>query len=230
MLKRILLTLVLTAVLSVGLAAPTFAQEGLSGSDDSSSSTTQSGDENENETETETETEDSSMSRHSGRIKDRIAERRAQLEQKIEASKAKRAERLEGRRMELCQKRQTKINQLIQSSSTRAKAKLAVFQKIQQNVKDFYVKKQLAAEGYDAAVAKADQAQADAIAAIDATQALNFDCTAVKDSQPGQAISTTMKARHAALQSYKNAVHDLIVLVKHALQASQPAANDAVKE
>lgn len=229
--KQALVLFALVFTLAIGMATPTFARRGGDDQNVSTSNTSDDSDKTENETEVENEDETEDLSREDRvqKLNERIAERRAELEQKFEARKQKRQEKLEGKRLEVCEKRETRINELIQSSGEKAKKKLAVFQKIEEGVKNFYENKGLSAEGYDAAVENADAKEADAIAAIDAMIGLTFTCDDADGATPGAVIAAAAKARSDALKAYKTAVRELIVVVKQSLEATQ-ASDDATEE
>lgn len=225
MTKKTVLLFTLALMLAVGTGAPAFARHG---NDDNQTTTSNVDDSEENEVENENEVEDEdgfddsdSREDRMNKMNARIAERRAELEQKFEAKKERIKERLAGKRLELCENREERINSLIQSSAEHAKRKLAVFQKIEQGVKNFYEDKGLSADGYEAAVANADEKEAEAIAAIDAMVGLTFSCDSVDGSNPGSVIRQAAHARHDALQSYKEAVRELILEVKQALEATE---------
>lgn len=242
MTKKTLVLFILVFMLAVGMASPTFARRG--GDRDRSNETSQSSDDSDsNDTEDETEVEDENEvdedeveteSHHSRedrlqRFNERIAERRNKLEQKFEERKAKRQEKLEGKRLDICEKRETRINELLQSSAEHAKKKLAVFQRIEEGVKNFYVEKDLNADGYDAAVTNADEKEAAAIAAIDAMAGISFSCDEADGSNPGAVISEAAHARHDALREYKQAVRQLIVVVKKALELAETSTPEATE-
>ncbi len=223
MTKKTVLLFMLALMLTAGVGTPTFARNG---ADEPDTSTSQHDDSDEKEVEAENEVEDSDddglhRSKHLKQLNDRIALKRAEIEKKFEAKKEESKARLEGKRLETCEKREVKINELIQSSSEKAGKKLAVFQKIEAGVQAFYEKKGLSAEGYNAAVANADEKEASAIAAIDAMTGLTYSCDDVDGTKPGQIVASAVQIRRDALKDYKSAVRELIVLVKQALEASE---------
>lgn len=165
--------------------------------------------------------------------KQQIAERKTALQEKMTAAKEARANKLEDRRLATCEKRQAKINSILTRGTDQSRKHLAVFQKIEERVKLFYQNKNLSNEGYDAAVANADEKEAAAIAAIETSTETTFDCANVDGAKPGEAIKDLMKSRHEALKAYRTAVKDLILVVKkgHGKQqnATQPTENEATE-
>ncbi len=149
-------------------------------------------------------------------VKERAETEKQALRERFEAAKESRMNKLEDKRLATCEKRSAKINSIIQKGAEQSAKHLAVFQKIEEKVKKFYVDKNRSADGYDAAVANADAKEAAAIAAIEASTELKFDCENADGAKPGDAVKELMKTRHAALKEYRTAVKDLIQVVKKA--------------
>jgi hypothetical protein len=167
----------------------------------------------------------------SGTQQQRIQERKQELRSRLEQVKADRTTRLEQRRLEVCQKREERINAIFTKGIEQNGKQLAVFQSIEEKVKAFYEAKGLSAEGYDAAVANADEKEAAAIAAIDTSAAMEFDCETTDGQTPGKVIKEAMQARHAALKEYRTAIKDLILVVKKGHgQQHTPAADSSSDE
>lgn len=143
-----------------------------------------------------------------------VDDRKAEIKQRIEAKRAEASTKLADKRLAACEKRQTKVNNIFTKATDRNKKHLAVFQKIEERVREFYATKNLSAEGYEAAVANADAKEAVAVAAIEASSEVTFDCASTDAAKPGAAIKEAMQVRHAALKDYRTAVKDLILVVK----------------
>lgn len=170
--------------------------------------------ETETETETEKSTDDNLTAKMPEAQKQKVEQRKAELKQRLETVKAERATKLADKRLQACEKRQERINNIFDKATERNTKHLAVIQKIEEKVKAFYVAKNLTSEGYDAAVEKADAAEATAVAAIETSETATFDCASTDGTNPGSAIKTAMQARHTALKEYRTAVKDLILVVK----------------
>jgi len=164
------------------------------------------------------------------RQKQRVEDHKTELKDRFAEQKEKRTEKLESKRLETCQKRQDKINSIGTKSTEQNKKHLAVFQKIEQNVKNFYVSKNLSAEGYDAAVAAADEKEAIAVANVETSAEVSFDCATTDGAKPGSAIKELMTSRHAALKEYRTAIKNLIQVVKKAHSDSKPTTEPAKPE
>ena len=149
-----------------------------------------------------------------GEQKQAVDDHKAEIKQRIEAKKAEATAKLADKRLAACEKRQTKVNNIFKKATERNKKQLAVFQKIEERVREFYATKKLSADGYDAAVKNADEKEAAAVAAIEASAEVTFDCASTDAAKPGVAIKEAMQARHAALKDYRTAVKDLILAVK----------------
>lgn len=174
---------------------------------------------------TNTASEDTSVTLTDSQ-KQAVQERKAEIKQRIEAKKAEVSAKLADKRLATCEKRQAKINSIFTKATERNKKHLAVFQKIEERVKEFYTSRSLIADGYDAAVANADAKEAAAVAAIEASTEVSFDCAATDAAKPGAAIKEAMQARHAALKDYRTAVKDLILVVKKHHGQQQNAGTD----
>lgn len=145
-----------------------------------------------------------------------VTDRKAEIQQRLTNMKEARTVRLETKRLEVCQRRQHKINDIVAHGAEQNTKQLAVFQKIEANVKQFYIDKKLSSDAYDGAVANADSAEADAVAAIEVSTETTFDCTTTDGVNPGSIIKEAMTTRHSSLAAYRTAVKDLIVVVKKA--------------
>ena len=136
------------------------------------------------------------------------------LTDRLTAAKEARANKLEAKRLAICEKREARINAIITKGAEQSRKQLAVFQKIEEKVKQFYIDKNLSTEGYDLAVVNADDKEAAAVAAIEASLETKFDCDTTDGAKPGEAIKELVKTRHDALKAYRTAIKDLILVVK----------------
>ncbi len=232
--KYLLFVIALVSVLALGLARPVVAQDG---SDDDTSTSRSDDDtdeldeedevDDEDESESEDFDDDDSLQERQAKIQERIEERQKKLEERFNERRTKIEEKLAGKRLERCERLETRINNLLDRSVERSRDKLAVFQRIEEGVKEFYVNKGLSAEGYEAALANADAKEADAIAAIDAMAEQNFECDEAESSNPGEMISEAAHTRHEALKAYRESIKELIKVVKQALEDSSNSDDDS---
>ena len=153
--------------------------------------------------------------------KQEIEQHKTELKDRFEARKKDVTKNLETTRLDACNKREAKINQILSQGTDQSRKHLAVFQKIEERVEAFYTDKKLSADGYDAAVATANEKEGAAIAAIEASTELTFDCDTTDGAKPGEAVKELMKERHDALKAYRTAIKDLILVVKKAQSTNQ---------
>lgn len=161
-----------------------------------------------------------------------VTAKKAEIQLRLTALKEARTTKLETKRLEICQQRQAKINEIVTHGVEQNTKQLAVFQKIEANVKQFYIDKKLSSVDYDATLAAADDAEAAAVAAIDAASTTTFDCTTTDSTNPGSVIKEAMTTRHSTLAAYRTAIKNLILVVKKANgeQKATTTPTDGVKE
>lgn len=145
-----------------------------------------------------------------------VDDHKAAIEQRLEALKEQRETKLADKRLEICEKRHDKINTIVTQSAERGTKQLAVFQKIEERVKQFYTDKNLSSDSYDEAVAAADEKEATAVAAMEVSSETTFDCATTSGTKPGNVIKEAMSTRHAALKEYRTAIKNLILVIKKA--------------
>lgn len=146
-----------------------------------------------------------------------ITELKAEIKQKVTTNIENRVKtKLETKRLTICENHQAKINQIFSNATEQNKKNLAVFQDIQAKVEKFYVDKGLSSTDYADAVADADSLEASAEAAIAVSTETTFDCATADGTNPGAVIKDTMETRHSALKAYREAVRNLITVVKKA--------------
>lgn len=158
--------------------------------------------------------------------KEQIEARKAELEAKLRQRHAERKERLEGRRLAICQNRETAINELLDKSASNGKEHLARIQRFEEGVKRFYDKKELSSPEYDAAVLVVDQKEGEAIAALNVLDTQQFDCTTLDGASPSASIKESRETKHAALRAYRDSVIDLLHIVKATFAATQTSTSD----
>lgn len=158
--------------------------------------------------------------------KEQIEARKAELEAKLRQRHAERKERLEGRRLAICQNRETAINELLDKSASNGKEHLARIQRFEEGVKRFYNAKELTSAEYDAAVLVADEKEGEAIAALNVLDAQQFDCATLDGASPSSSIKESRETKQAALRAYRDSVIDLLHIVKATFAATQTSTSD----
>lgn len=162
--------------------------------------------------------------------KQRVETRKTELQQKLTTAREARQNNLEGKRLAACEKRSSSINRILSHGTDQSRKHLGVFQKIEERVKQFYINKNLSNDGYDAAVATADEKEAAAIAAIETSTETTFDCANADGAKPGDAVRELMKTRHQALKEYRTAIKELILVVKKGHGKQQSTTEPAETE
>lgn len=159
---------------------------------------------------------------------ERIAQRKAELQLKLQQKREDRKERLEGRRLAQCQNRQDNINRLMQKSVETGRRHLENIQRVETSVKTFAEKKSIDSESYQASLQDVDEKEAAAIASIDVMEAETFDCSMIDGAKPAFMIRTVREAKQTAMRDYRDSVVQLIQSVKDAFASTQ-SADDAAK-
>lgn len=162
--------------------------------------------------------------------KQKVTEKKTEIKERLETAKTERSEKLVAKKLELCEKRQERVNTLFTKATERNKKQLAVFQRIEDKVKAFYVSKNITAEGYEEAVANADEKESAAVAAIEVSAETEFDCATTDAAKPSAAIKEAMQARHTALKDYRTAIKDLILVIKKHNGQNRTGSGDTTTE
>lgn len=162
---------------------------------------------------------------HKAAVKQRVEA----IHARVAAMKAGHKSKLADKRLEACNNRATRINQIAQKSVEQSRKHLAVFASIEQRVEDFYKSRNLSADNYDTLTTAADQKKAAAEATLQVAAETEFNCSEANPARPGEVIKNLMQTQHQALKEYRTAIKNLIVDVKHALgdkNADQSASRD----
>ena len=164
-----------------------------------------------------TKSDDDSAARDARRAAEQAAkDRRDAAEQELKDRKAAAKERLSEDKLKICEKRQSNINDRSTKIAERAAKHLAVFDKIAERVKTFYVNKGNTLDNYDALVAEVDAKRAAAQSAVDSLSGLKstFNCNDAGPKLAIEGFKTAMTEAQTALKEYRTAIKDLIVGVK----------------
>lgn len=216
---------VFALILSSFAIVPAYARGGDDDENEDDSSKVEDS-EHGTEIETEDESNDDSTSSHRGSSERKllVEEKRKELNDRLKVKAEKVREKLSGKRLELCEKRETRINTVLQNSQKRAAKVLAHLQNVESRVREYYTDKKLTVENYDALSSAIDSKEAAAVAAIDVVGSTKFSCSDDDATKPGLLIKTAVQAEHAALKSYRDAIHDLIVAIMKTQGANEKEA------
>ena len=145
-------------------------------------------------------------------------EKREELREKVQQLKADRTEKLEGKRQEICEKREEKINSLLSNSVKRAEKRLAFIDKVNDRLNTFYENRDLSSDDYTAASEKVAEKAGAAKAALEVMANEKFSCDKVDGEKPGLVIREVVQARNNAMKEYREAVRELLQVVREAFQ------------
>ena len=228
MLKKLIITGGLVGMLSVTASVSVFA---LDDSDRSGSSR----DQLQNRVKSEVTEVEREVETESERVNDRVKEqviaqqeqvedRKSELKASLEQMRAERKEKLEGRRLAMCQNRQDSINALISKSKDNGMTHLANIQRVEAGVRNFVDKKQLSSDAITAAGDIVDQKEAAAKDALAVLEQQSFSCDSVNAAKPTGELKAIREAKQSALREYRASVVDYIKVVKAAFVASVQAS------
>lgn len=216
--KYLLLGVTALAIVTLSFTPIVRAEDGTTTKIDDSSTTA---------TNTETENETGSSS---GRHTEQVAERRAELQKKVQALRQEAKTHLNDARKKVCETRQDNINKIIQKRSEQGTKQLGVFTKISDRVQEFVKNKNLTVENYDGLVSAINDKEAAAQAAIDANSGVTFSCDTTSADKPAQVPRTTIEAVRTALKDYRTAIKNLIVNVKASAEKTEATTSGEVTQ
>lgn len=138
--------------------------------------------------------------------------KKAQIIKKIKATNQ--AQKLETKRLELCKKHETKINEINNKNIEQNQKQITTFHDIENKVKSFYAEKGLTSDKYASAIDRINTTRTFAIATIGASTEITFNCDEASATDPGTTLREMTSTRHDAIKEYKNAIKNLIQVVK----------------
>jgi hypothetical protein len=168
-----------------------------------------------------TELEQEKSEAHKSEIKARKTER--------EASRADKQQKLEAKKLEICQKKQTSINKVMGNITDHKTKQAEVFSKIADRVQAFYEEKSLSVDNYDELVKAVDDANAKVLAEIENLEAsdVDFMCDSADPLKVSDAFKGAREGVVSAMKEYKTAVKDLIVGVKNSAEKTDDTESEA---
>jgi len=199
-------------VLSFAPAA-VFAHDGEDTNDDSTSQAEDTQDQSgsdstsaQNEVENESSTEATQTSSQTLHLK---------LQDLMHERQGIRNARLETAKLKVCEARQAKVTSIMNRSITRAERQLALFTKISDRVKAFYVNKGYSLDTYAQLVTAVDAAKAVATTDLQTLKGLDgFDCNSDDPKGDVAGFKLALDTVRGDLKDYRTAVKNLIVGVK----------------
>lgn len=154
------------------------------------------------------------------------------LRAEAEDRKAARQGKLEGRKLEVCKRREAKVNELMGRISARGEKYASLIATMTERVEAYKESKDLTVANYDALLAEVETKKAAAVAAVEAVKSAQaeFKCDGSDPKGSAAIFKELMKAQNEALKSYKESVVKLLVAVKQSqgdkTDATKPADGD----
>jgi Skp family chaperone for outer membrane proteins len=210
------LALATAFALPVMVVAPIYAQHG---ADDTTGSSSSSNTSTSSQAEVETHNSTNEVKNRVQSFNDKAKLEVADLKKKQETEK----KHTEQERKKSCEARSAELTKKLNKKVADAEKHKAVFDKIYTRVKTFHDDKKLDTVNYDALVAKADAAQADAAASIATLKSFDtsVDCTQVDAvATKVAAFRDALKSTRTSLKAYRSSIKDLIVAVKASIPAT----------
>jgi len=136
--------------------------------------------------------------------------------------------KLQGKNLESCQNRETVMNNIMARIGDRGQKQIDVVDSIDEKVQAFYVKKNISIENYDTLKKNVEDKKTLALAAMNNVRNINgnFDCKGDNPKGIATQFKSQASAQSEAINNYRNAVHDLVVAIKTALNSSEPATEE----
>jgi hypothetical protein len=166
------------------------------------------------------------------RAEQRAEKARAAAEERGEVKRAEAETRLADKKLEICERREQKVQNIMARISDRGDKHLDVFTKISDRVQTFYTDKNLTVANYDELVANVDKKKQAAEAQVAAIReaSVEFNCDSEDPKGVAWAFKDDMKAQVAALKEYRTAVKDLLVAVKKSLGEAEGSESESETE
>lgn len=134
-------------------------------------------------------------------------------------------EKLEAKKIEICQKREEVIKNTMTRMVDRGTKHIAVLSKISERVQTFYAEKGLTVDNYNDLLVNVVDAKAAAEAAVKQTgdQKETFNCDGYSPKTAAQNFVTTNHSQIDAVKAYHDAVVELLKAVKAAAESTSLA-------
>ena len=167
------------------------------------------------------ESEKTENSEREAKMSEEVEVKRAEIEERLATKRAAIHEKLSGKRAEICEKKQATINRILDNRVSTASKHFERFKDIQDKLVAFVEAKGLAVENAAALELIMNDAQASAIAAIEAAGTTNFACTETDATAPGKIVTEQVGAQKHALKNYRSAIKDYVVAIKSSIAATK---------
>jgi len=188
-----------------------FARDGAESSDTTTTNTS-----DDSSSGTSTDNSSGSASRRQ-EIELKIEQAKEQAKEKLDAAKTEVKDKLSSDRLKVCENRTTRVNQLLQDNSTRAKSVLTKFEAVATKVEAYVTTNSVSVPNYDALVADVNAKDAAAAAAIGAVSGTTFNCDSQESNTVGKFQTGVVRDELNALKAYRTSIKNLIAAVKTAV-------------
>lgn len=135
--------------------------------------------------------------------------------------------KLAGVKLQVCQRRQKAITNIMERIADRGQKQLTLFTTIANRVETFYTDKGKTLDNYDALVADVNAKQAAAQTTVDTIKAdsTGFSCDSSDPKGFVDSFKGSLKSEISALQDYRTSVKNLTVGVKSVQSTTPPTAD-----
>lgn len=125
--------------------------------------------------------------------------------------------RFTANKLRVCEKRQDQILTNISNISDRGAKQLEVFHAIAERTKAFYAAKNYTAQGYNELAEAVDTLYDQSLVAVNATQSAGetWSCNGTNPTAQMEQFKQAKEAEMTILATYKDKVHELLILVKN---------------
>ncbi len=173
-------------------------------------------------TDTETSTVTRKQIEAAEKLRERLAQQKADRQEDLDSRKEARQERLEGAKKKACEKHQTLINRLMEKMGSRHETAFNKIARISEAVQKFYTEKNLSVANYDDLLAEVVAAKGVAQSSMDAQEIVpELDC----DSEHPRADVTDFRQKRLdtidAMKAYRDAVKSLAQAVRTAAKSTE---------
>ena len=189
-----------------------FARDGAESSD----TTTNTNDDSSGSGSASTDNGSDSSTRRQ-EIELKIEQAKEQAKEKLDAAKTEVKDKLSSDRLKICENRTTRVNQLLQDNSTRAKSALTKFEAVATKVEAYVTANNVNVPNYDTLVADVNAKDAAAAAAIGAVSGTTFNCDSQESNAVGKFQTGVVRDELNALKAYRTSIKSLIAAVKTAV-------------
>ncbi len=215
--------IVLAAVAVVGLYP--LVTGAIEGTDTTGTTTNQTDDTSDDNTVTNSPsvTEDSTVE-----VQNRAESLREKAAELKERAKENTIARLEGKKLEICQKREDNIKNIFENVTNRSQKHYDQVTNVYARVQEFYASKALSIENYSQLISDIEAAKVAAQEAVNAIkdQTPAFSCGDDNPKSRAEEFKSLVKEKISEIKSYRDSVRKLIEAIKASLVTTEVTNNE----